>query len=76
MQSDCLFQKSKFYFVSTEDIMDLSAPKQVTFWVAVILAVLGLLGALVKIPLVSTYAFWFLLVGFVVLALGSFMKNM
>ena len=62
--------------VSSEVIMDLSAPKQVTFWVALVLAVLGLLGQFAAIPFVSAYAFWFLLVGFVVLAAGCFMKNM
>jgi hypothetical protein len=56
--------------------MDLSAPKQVTFWVALVLAVLGLLGQLATIPFVSAFAFWFLLVGFVVLAAGCFMKNL
>lgn len=56
--------------------MDLSAPKQVTFWISVVLAVLGLLGQLVKIPFVSTYAFWFLLVGFVLLAAGCFLKDL
>jgi threonine/homoserine/homoserine lactone efflux protein len=55
--------------------MDLSAPKQVTFWIAVILAVLGLLGQLVTIPFISAFAFWFLLVGFIVLAAGCFLKD-
>jgi threonine/homoserine/homoserine lactone efflux protein len=57
-------------------IMDLSAPKQVTFWISVVLAVLGLLGHLVKIPFISTYAFWFLLVGFILLAAGCFVKDL
>jgi len=56
--------------------MDLSAPKQVTYWISVVLAVLGLLGQIVTIPFVSAYAFWFLLVGFVLLALGCFLKDL
>jgi hypothetical protein len=56
--------------------MDLSAPKQVTFWIAVVLAVLGLLGALATIPFLSAYSFWILLVGFIVLAAGCFLKDL
>ena len=56
--------------------MDLSAPKQATFWIAVVLAILGLLGQLVTIPVLSGFAFWLLLVGFIVLAAGTAMKNL
>ncbi len=51
--------------------MKLSPPKQTTFWISVVLAVLGLLGKLVTLPVVSAYSFWFVLVGFVLLALGN-----
>ncbi len=56
--------------------MKLSAPKNTTFWVGVVLGVLGLLGSLVTIPLVSAYAFWFVFLGFLVLALGCFLKDL
>ncbi|MEN8172562.1 MAG: hypothetical protein ABFS03_06730 [Chloroflexota bacterium] len=56
--------------------MNLSAPKNTTFYVAVALAVLGFLGTLVQIPFVTGAAFWFVLVGFVVLALGVFLNNL
>ena len=49
----------------------LSAPKQATFLIAVVLAVLGLLSSLVSIPVLSGYSFWLVFVGFVVLALGT-----
>lgn len=55
--------------------MKLTAPKNITFWVAVILGVLGFLGSLVAIPLVSANAFWFVFIGFVVLVLGVFFKD-
>jgi len=55
--------------------MKLSAPKQTTFWVATVLAVLGLLGNFVTLPVVSQYAFWFVVVGFVVLWLGNYLKD-
>jgi len=50
--------------------MKLQAPKQTTFWIAVILAVLGLMGQLVVIPVVSGVAFWLVLAAFVLLLLG------
>lgn len=55
--------------------MNLNAPTQIIFIIAVVLAVLALLGALVSIPFVSAYAFWILLIGFIVLAGGVLMKN-
>jgi hypothetical protein len=55
--------------------MTLSAPKQIIFIIAVVLAVLALLGYFVAIPLISANAFWFLLIGFVVLAGGVLMKG-
>jgi hypothetical protein len=55
--------------------MKLSAPKQGTFWVAVILALLGLVGSFVAIPVVSQYAFWLVVIGFIVLFLGNVMEG-
>jgi hypothetical protein len=57
-------------------IMKLSAPKVITFWIAVILAVLGVLASLGTIQLPSGYAFWLVVAGFVVLALGNLVKGM
>ena len=56
--------------------MKLSTPKQITFWIAVIFAVLGLLGALVPtLPLLGGFAFWLLFVGFVILALCNLLEG-
>ena len=55
--------------------MTLNAPKQIVFIIAVVLAVLALLGFFVTIPVISTYAFWILLIGFIVLAGGVMMKG-
>ena len=55
--------------------MSLNAPSQMLFIIAVVLAVVALLGAIVSIPVVSTYAFWILLIGFIVLAAGVMMKG-
>jgi heme/copper-type cytochrome/quinol oxidase subunit 1 len=55
--------------------MRLSAPKQITFWIAVILAVLGILATLITIPVLSGFAFWLLVIGFVILALGNLIEG-
>jgi hypothetical protein len=56
--------------------MKLTPPKVVTFWIAIILAVLGLIGALGLISVLATYAFWFLFAGFVLLVLGLLIKGL
>jgi len=55
--------------------MKLSAPKRTTFWVATDLAALGFVGNFVSLPVVSQYAFWFVVIGFVVLWLGNTNKG-
>jgi len=55
--------------------MKMNPPTKLVFWISVVLAVLGLL-ALIAIPFVSTYAFWFVLLGYVVLAVSLFVKGM
>lgn len=54
----------------------LNAPAQITFLISLVLAVLGVLAIFVAIPFVSGYAFWFVTVGYIVLALGCIMKGM
>jgi len=54
--------------------MKLSAPKQVTWWVAVVVGALGFIGNFVALPLVSP--FWFLFIGFALLALATFMDGL
>jgi len=56
--------------------MNLNAPKQLTWIIAVILGILGLIGVIVALPFISAYAFWFVFVGFVLLALGCFLKGL
>jgi hypothetical protein len=56
-------------------IMKLSAPKVITFWIAVALAVLGLIGALFTVNFLTDNAFWFVLVGFIVLAVANLTKG-
>lgn len=56
--------------------LKLSEPKVVTFWIAVILAVLGVLASQGILSGLSSYAFWLVVAGFVLLALGNLMKNL
>ncbi len=55
--------------------MKLSAPKKVTFWVAVVVAVIGVLASLVTIPLLSGFAFWLVVIAFIILLLGNLVKG-
>ncbi len=56
--------------------MKLSAPKQVTFWVAGVVGLVGLVAGLVPIPMVSPFAFWIVVIGFVILALGNMLEGL
>jgi hypothetical protein len=56
--------------------MRLNAPTKNFWWISVILAVIGIIGQIVAIPVVSVYAFWFVTVGFILLALSTVVKGM
>lgn len=57
--------------------MHLSRPKDITFIVAVIIAVAAVIFFLMKEnPIPSINTFWILLVGFVVLALGNLVRGL
>jgi heme A synthase len=56
--------------------MKLSRPKVITFWIAVILAALGVLASLGIIGAFSSYALWLVVAGFVLLALGNLLKDL
>lgn len=56
--------------------MKLSKPKVITWWIAVIVGVLGILGHFASIPLASANDFWFVAVGFVLLALATYFKDL
>ena len=56
--------------------MELSAPKQIVFIIAIVLAVISLLPV-IGIPLgaLGPYSYWLLLVAFIVLAAGNLLKG-
>ena len=56
--------------------LKLSEPKVVTFWIAVVLVVLGVLASQGISSGLATYAFWLVVAGFVLLALGNLVKDL
>ena len=57
--------------------MQLSPPRQTTFWASVIIGLLGIVGKLVpSLPLVGPYAFGLLAIGFALLVLGNMMTGL
>lgn len=56
--------------------MKLSAPKQVTWIIALILGIVGLVGYLVTIPVVSGLAFWIVIVGLALMLLATFIEGL
>ncbi len=56
--------------------MRLSAPKVITWWIAVVLGTLGLLGHWGTVAGLSTSSFWLVTAGFVLLALATLLKNL
>jgi len=56
--------------------MKLSAPKVITWWVALVLAVLGLLSSLVVIPVLSGFAFWLVLIAAALLLLATAIEGL
>ncbi len=56
--------------------MRLSRPKNTTWIIAVVVGVLGIVAEFVAIPFVSGNAFWFVTIGFVLLALATYLKDL
>jgi hypothetical protein len=56
--------------------MKLSPPKVITWWIAVIIGVVGVLGQLLSIPVIAPYAFWLVAIGFVLLAVATAVQGL
>ena len=56
--------------------MRLSAPKKTTWWIAVIVGVIGTIGLFVTLPVVGANAKFLVLFGFALLALATFVKGL
>lgn len=55
--------------------MRLSRPANATFLFSVILVALGLLGKFAGLPVAAPYAFWLVLLGYILLFLGNTSKG-
>jgi hypothetical protein len=56
--------------------MKLTPPKVVTWWIALILGALALLGHLNVIAALAKYDFWLAIVGLALLLVASFVKDL
>ena len=54
----------------------LNPPKVVTFWIAVLLALIGVIAVLAPISSLAGYALWLVVAGFVLLALGNLLEGL
>ena len=56
--------------------MKLTPPKVITWWIAVILGALALLGFFKTIAPLTPYAFWLAMAGLVLLAVATLVKSL
>ena len=56
--------------------MTLSAPKQITWWIALIIGALGIIAKFVTLPVLSGLAFWLVVVALVLLLLASVLEGL
>ena len=56
--------------------MKLNAPRKITWLVALVSAVIGLIGYLVTIPVITGLAFWLVLIAAVLLLLATYMEGL
>lgn len=56
--------------------MKLSAPKVVTWWIAVILGILALLGSQGIMAGLSQYAFWLAIAGLALLVVATLVRDL
>jgi hypothetical protein len=74
VKSDSFFRFTH-HFWKTEVMMRLNAPTKIVWIIALILGLLGILGALTDIPIVSEYNFWFVVVGWLLLIIATVAKG-
>jgi hypothetical protein len=55
--------------------MKLTPPTQNVFWISVVVAVVGLIAKFGVVAFLTPYAFWLVVVAFVLLVLGNTMKG-
>ncbi len=58
------------------NIMKLSAPKNITWWIGLVLGVLGLIGFFGIVAFMESLAFWFALAGLALMLLATAIKKL
>jgi threonine/homoserine/homoserine lactone efflux protein len=56
--------------------MNFSAPKQITWWIAVVVGVLGILASLVPSLGFAGFAFWLVVIAFALLAVATVVEGL
>ncbi len=56
--------------------MKLSPPKVITWWIALILGVLGLLGYSGNMASLSAYSFWLVMAGLALMLVATIVRNL
>ena len=56
--------------------MKLSPPKRSTWWIAVVVGVIGILSNLLVIPTLVGFAFWLVVIGFALLAIATAVEGL
>ena len=56
--------------------MKLNAPKNVTWFISLVLVVLGIVGKVASLGFITAYAFWFVAAGAVLLLLATMLKGL
>ena len=56
--------------------MKLSAPTNIIFIISAIIAILGILAGVGVLAVIPVPAFWLVVIGYVILALGCMLKGM
>jgi hypothetical protein len=56
--------------------MKLTPPKAITWWIALVLAVLGIVAKFVSMGPVTTYNFWFVVASAVLLLIATLLKGL
>ena len=56
--------------------MKLNAPTQMVWYIALAVGIVGVLAALVTIPVLSGFAFWLVVIAWLILVVSTAMKGM
>ena len=56
--------------------MQMSAPKLITWWIALLIGVIGIIATFVTIPVLSGLAFWLVVIALALLLLATIIEGL